>query len=94
MAASAETIRAMAGFLGIDAETEPQLLWLAEKAIIAPLPPGWAEYEEDGVTYYANGQGEAAPTTYEHPNDKLFAQLVAALRVGHFRSRGTRSSAC
>ena len=88
MAASAETIRAMAGFLGIDAAKEPQLLWLAEKAIIAPLPPGWVEYEDGGVTYYANGEGEAAPTTYEHPNDKLFAQLVAAVRAGAFERCG------
>ena len=57
MAASAETIRAMAGFLGIDAATEPHLLWLAEKAILAPLPPGWTEYEEDGVTYFDHGTG-------------------------------------
>ena len=88
MAASVETIQAMAGFLGIDVATEPQLLWLAEKAVIAPLPPGWVEYEEGGVTYYADGEGEAAPTTYEHPNDTLFAQLVAAVRAGAFERCG------
>ena len=85
---SADVVRAMAIFLGIEAAAEPQLLWLAEKAILAPLSAGWHEYEDSGVTYFANGNDRSAPTTYDHPNDKLFAELVAAVREGAIKRSG------
>ena len=30
-----------ARYLGIDPEKDPDLLWIAEEAMFAPLPPGW-----------------------------------------------------
>ena len=50
--AAAETIDAMADFLGVAPEEREELRWLAERAICAPLPEGWAQFEEGGVTYF------------------------------------------
>ena len=81
---------AMAEFLGVDLAQEPELRWIVEQALVSPLPAGWAEYTDDasGAQYYyhaASGQ-----STYEHPNDEKFIQMVEEERArggGHVVSR-------
>jgi centrosomal protein CEP164 len=42
-----------AQYIGIDPQREPQLMWIAQEGLEAPLPAGWAEASSaDGVTYY------------------------------------------
>ncbi|KAI8591541.1 hypothetical protein BDZ88DRAFT_393389, partial [Geranomyces variabilis] len=36
-----EEIVDYAKFLGIDPDTEPDLLWIARQSLKAPLPPNW-----------------------------------------------------
>ena len=38
-----KAVQAMATYLGIDAVNEKQLLWIAERALLAPLPRNWEE---------------------------------------------------
>ena len=87
--AAAATIDAMADFLGVAPEEREELRWLAERAICAPLPEGWAQFEEGGVTYFHDSSAKAGtPTQYEHPNDTLFAALVVAFRTNAFERAG------
>ena len=47
----------MCGSTGIDVETEPLLLPLAKKALITPLPRGWAIYkDEKGEPFYYDAE--------------------------------------
>jgi hypothetical protein len=42
-----------ARFLGIDPLREPHLLSIAQEGLVAPLPDGWTEHEDDsGNVYY------------------------------------------
>ncbi|VEL29713.1 unnamed protein product, partial [Protopolystoma xenopodis] len=36
-----EDVQLYASSLGIDAETEPELLWIAREGLVAHLPEGW-----------------------------------------------------
>jgi hypothetical protein len=69
-----------AEFLGIDVAAEPELLWIAAKCMSAPLPKGWAEYvnEDTGAPYFHHA--EKNETSWDHPLDKHFRELVSAER--------------
>jgi hypothetical protein len=42
-----------AEYYGIDAASEPHLLWIAREGMHAPLPEGWQEVVDDsGTPYY------------------------------------------
>ena len=55
-----KAVQAMAAYLGIDAVNEKQLLWVAERALLAPLPRNWEEISTP------DGKVRAAP-----PNPSL-----------------------
>jgi hypothetical protein len=38
-----KALQAMAAYLGIDGTNEKQLMWIAERALMAPLPRNWEE---------------------------------------------------
>jgi hypothetical protein len=38
-----KAVQAMAAYLGIDSANEKQLIWIAERALMAPLPRNWEE---------------------------------------------------
>ncbi|XP_077579072.1 uncharacterized protein LOC144200688 [Stigmatopora nigra] len=65
--------------IGIDPESEPELLWLAKEAIFARLPPGWAKSQDDsGKPIFHNHYLQTS--TKEHPCKVQYRQLVAQER--------------
>lgn len=61
--------------LGIDPATDNEMLWIAEEAFQAPLPPGWSEHEDEtGLTYFHRmATGESV---WQHPMDGLYREIV------------------
>ena len=78
--------------MGIDLKAEPALLWIVDQALVAPLPSGWTEHIDDdtGIEYYYHA--ETGESTYDHPNDAIFAQLVKTERARAATSGATLSS--
>eukprot|EP00928_Gymnodinium_smaydae_P080344 TRINITY_DN6405_c0_g1_i1.p1 TRINITY_DN6405_c0_g1~~TRINITY_DN6405_c0_g1_i1.p1 ORF type:complete len:363 (+),score=57.39 TRINITY_DN6405_c0_g1_i1:235-1323(+) len=65
--------------LGLDPEIDMDLLWVAQEAFAAPLPGGWAEYaDETGRVYYFHET--SSKTTWEHPMDEVFRDLLALVK--------------
>ena len=70
-----------ADYLGIDVAAEKNLLWIAHRCMLAPLPQGWQEFTaEDGSSFYHNTDTDE--TSWDHPLDGHFKQLVADTRAG------------
>mmetsp|Transcript_124768 Transcript_124768/g.216353 ORF Transcript_124768/g.216353 Transcript_124768/m.216353 type:complete len:1232 (-) Transcript_124768:44-3739(-) len=61
--------------LEIDPVKESEMLWMAEEAFHAQLPPGWDEHtDEHGRVYFHNiATGESC---WQHPMDELFKEIV------------------
>lgn len=61
--------------LDIDPVKDSELLWIAEEAFNAPLPPGWSEHvDAQGWTYFHNmSSGESV---WQHPMDSLYKEVV------------------
>jgi hypothetical protein len=59
---STEEVHDYARYIGMDPLAEPHLLWIAEEALVAPLPPGWTEhYDEQDEPYYHVRHHAAVP---------------------------------
>jgi hypothetical protein len=69
-----------AQFLGMDPAEDTELLWIAQQALTAPLPPNWAEHADpsSGDSYYYNS--ESGETVWEHPCDDYFRSLYKELK--------------
>eukprot|EP00898_Chlorokybus_atmophyticus_P001626 jgi/Chlat1/2464/Chrsp171S02353 len=64
--------------LGLDPVRDPDLLWIAEQALRAPLPAAWEEFDDDhGRVYFHNTL--TGVTTWAHPLED------------HFRASGSGS---
>ncbi|XP_068602086.1 centrosomal protein of 164 kDa-like [Brachionichthys hirsutus] len=77
--ASEEDILEYASIIGIDPDTEPELLWLAREGLQATLPPGWRAVEDPtkGIYYFNFETGESI---WDHPNDLLYSRRVTEER--------------
>jgi hypothetical protein len=65
--------------LDIDPVKEADMLWIAEEAFNAALPPGWTEHQdEQGRTYFHNTA--SGDSVWRHPMDELFRDIVAYQR--------------
>ncbi|XP_076657616.1 centrosomal protein 164 isoform X1 [Halictus rubicundus] len=71
--------------LGIDPDAEPHLMDLAREGLMAALPKGWRPcYQEStGAWYYY--QASTGTTTWEHPLDAVYRELVEQARAGNTR---------
>lgn len=71
--------------LGIDPDAEPHLLELAREGLMAALPKGWLPcfHEASGAWYYY--QTSTGTTTWEHPLDAVYKDLVERARTGNVR---------
>nr|XP_050865453.1 golgin subfamily A member 4 isoform X1 [Vespula vulgaris] len=69
--------------LGIDPDTEAHLLPLAREGLMAALPKGWIPcyHETSGAWYYY--QASTSTTTWEHPLDSVYRELVDQVRSGN-----------
>lgn len=64
--------------LGVDLEEEEHLMTLVQEAFEAPLPCSWTEYmDESGRAYYVK---EGRPSTWEHPMDQVYRELLGVIR--------------
>jgi len=65
----------MAEALEIDPVSEEAAMWVAEKAVAAPVKPPWAKYlEKDGTIYYFNAETKASQ--WRHPYEQEWRNLV------------------
>ncbi|XP_029964911.1 centrosomal protein of 164 kDa isoform X1 [Salarias fasciatus] len=77
--ASEQEIFEYAREIGIDPDTEPDLLWLAREGIVAPLPPEWKPCQDvTGEIYYFNFS--TGQSTWDHPCDEHYRRLVGQER--------------
>lgn len=78
---SHEEVLEYARRLGIDPETEPHLLSLAQEGLMAALPEGWLPcfHETSGAWYYY--QPSTGNRTWEHPLDAVYKNLVEQARA-------------
>ncbi|NWW05303.1 CE164 protein, partial [Oreocharis arfaki] len=69
-------IREFAPIIGIDPDTESELLWLAKECLVTPLPPEWKACQDitGGEIYFFNF--ENGRSMWEHPCDEHYRQLV------------------
>lgn len=71
--------------LGINPDEEPHLLDLAREGLMAALPKGWSPcYHESSGSYYYF-QASTGTTTWEHPLDAVYRELVEQARAGNKR---------
>ncbi|CAL8097184.1 unnamed protein product [Calicophoron daubneyi] len=81
---SKEEIYQYAGIIGLDPDSEPELLHLAYEGLVAPLPPQWKPCQDrNGDIYYFNF--ETGQSFWDHPCDVHYRQLVIEER-GHFET--------
>ena len=73
---SSAELAEFAEFMDVDLVKEPHLLAIVAEAMKAPLPEFWIECEDvtTGQYYYCNTETRA--TTWEHPLDKYFKNLL------------------
>eukprot|EP00927_Polykrikos_kofoidii_P073094 TRINITY_DN6916_c0_g1_i1.p1 TRINITY_DN6916_c0_g1~~TRINITY_DN6916_c0_g1_i1.p1 ORF type:complete len:1818 (+),score=426.28 TRINITY_DN6916_c0_g1_i1:87-5456(+) len=67
-------IQDYAEWLGIDAEADPDLLWIAKRGLKTPLPKPWKPCEsgDGGIFYFNSDSGES---TWDHPCDEQLRKL-------------------
>ncbi|XP_067450226.1 centrosomal protein of 164 kDa-like isoform X3 [Thunnus thynnus] len=76
---SEQEIHEYAREIGIDPDSEPELLWLAREGIVAPLPPEWKPCQDvTGDIYYFNFS--SGQSTWDHPCDEHYRRLVVQER--------------
>jgi len=68
-----------AQYLGMHPVYDADFLWIAEKALMAPLPEGWTEHrdENNNIYYYDQRNGISS---WEHPFDSLYRSLFLKLK--------------
>ena len=74
-AAGKPVILQYAAYLGMDIAADTDLLWIAQQALVAELPPGWTEHADpmSGDAYFHNAQ--TGETVWEHPCDSYYRNL-------------------
>ena len=74
-----EDVIEYAQFIGINPTDEPELMWIANQGVVAPLPKGWkAVQDPQGELYYFNF--ETGESIWDHPCDQDFRNLVISER--------------
>eukprot|EP00927_Polykrikos_kofoidii_P035591 TRINITY_DN30149_c0_g1_i1.p1 TRINITY_DN30149_c0_g1~~TRINITY_DN30149_c0_g1_i1.p1 ORF type:complete len:664 (-),score=87.64 TRINITY_DN30149_c0_g1_i1:566-2557(-) len=77
-------------YLGIDPEREPDLLWIAELAAIAPMPMGWTLHEDTHSRLFYH-HSEQQMSRWTHPLEeehRAIHQRITTLRNHTSLSRG------
>jgi len=61
--------------LGIDPIKEVDMVWIAEEAFNAPLPPGYTEHQDEQGRAYFHHESQRV-SSWRHPMDDLFKDIV------------------
>eukprot|EP00929_Paragymnodinium_shiwhaense_P063167 TRINITY_DN31573_c0_g1_i1.p1 TRINITY_DN31573_c0_g1~~TRINITY_DN31573_c0_g1_i1.p1 ORF type:complete len:617 (-),score=173.86 TRINITY_DN31573_c0_g1_i1:126-1976(-) len=77
--ATEQEVYEYAEFLGIDPETEPQLMWIAREGVVAPVPAPWKACQEDDEVFYFNY--ETKQSIWDHPCDEYYRGMVDKFRA-------------
>ena len=65
--------------IGLRPQVDSELLWIAEQALCAPLPPDWKVYDDHlGRPYFFNTKTRTAQ--WEHPLDEDYRQLYKGMK--------------
>ena len=73
-------IGSYARYLGVDADADRHLLWIAEEALGAPIPQHWTSHRDrSGEFYYYCSRLDKS--TYEHPMDKCNRSRPCVIRA-------------
>jgi len=67
-----------ARYLNFDMTTDHHLLWVAEEALHAPLPPHWSSHRDENDDIYFFCQ-KLNKSTYSHPMDEYYRELYHEL---------------
>ena len=79
---SALEIVQFARYLGMDPIEDCAFLWIAEQALVAPLPDDWSEHmDAEGNVYYYNVVTDAS--SWEHPMDQYYRNLFLKVKKEH-----------
>ncbi|XP_018322411.1 trichohyalin isoform X2 [Agrilus planipennis] len=78
---SVDEIKDYASKIGIDPDSEPQLLPLAVEGLMKPLPPGWKPFYDETRKCYYYFNKETNKTQWEHPLDEVYRDLVVKVRA-------------
>ena len=75
-----EDVLEYAVYLGIDPSEDADLLWIAEEALTAGEPDGWAEQmDPNGNLYYFNAT--TGQSSRQHPLDEYYMHLYLKLKM-------------
>ncbi|CAG9856802.1 unnamed protein product [Phyllotreta striolata] len=77
---SEEEIKDYAQKIGIDPDSEPQLLPIAAEGLMKALPPGWKPCYDDKRKCYYYYNNLTKKTQWEHPLDDIYRGLVKKAR--------------
>ena len=90
-AADPKQVLEYAIYIGIDPPSEGFLLWIAEDGIQAALPANYSQHTDDkGEVYYYNA--DSKESSWEHPMDQHYRQLVVYWREAYSRGERPRES--
>jgi hypothetical protein len=75
-----EEVHRLASYLGMDVRADADCLWIAEEALLAPLPEGWAvARDEKQRAYYVNKAENISQ--WAHPLDAVYVALFHKTRA-------------
>lgn len=87
-----QEIRDYSLWLGIDPQTEPDLLYIARAGIMEPLPQGWQPCQDrKGQIFFHNAK--TGQSTWEHPGDQKYIDMVREVRQKRCQVQATQAPA-
>uniref|UniRef100_A0A383VRH9 WW domain-containing protein n=1 Tax=Tetradesmus obliquus TaxID=3088 RepID=A0A383VRH9_TETOB len=87
--AADEAVQQMGLYLGIKQDEDPYIWQVAQMALSAPLPPGWAEtvMETDGQPTVMFENAKTGAVQQDHPLDNYFRELMRRRRKELLRKK-------
>jgi hypothetical protein len=73
---SEEEVLRYATFLGIDAEKDEDLLWIAHAGLRQPAPEPWLTCKRPGDSIVFFHNPDTGTSTWSHPQDRVFKEFV------------------